>query len=187
MKRMLMLMMLLTLFGCDVHPPAENRPSSWAVPVKAEGVPNLHKVSGVLYRGDQPTETGMREIKRLGIKTVVNLRSFHTDRDEIGKTGLRQEHIFMKAWHPESEDAVKFLQLVNDPSNAPVFVHCQHGADRTGSMCAVYRIVVQGWDKKEAVREMREGGFGFHESWGNLADWIDSLDVERLKKDVAPK
>ncbi|MCX5906389.1 MAG: dual specificity protein phosphatase family protein [Deltaproteobacteria bacterium] len=187
MKYLFMIALELTLCGCVVHPPVANRPYSWATPVEVEGVSNLFKVSDTLYRGDQPTGSGMQELKKLGIKTVINLRSFHSDRNEIGNTDLRQEHIFMKSWHPEREDAVRFLHLVTDPKNAPVFVHCQHGADRTGTMCAVYRIVVQGWSKKEAIREMREGGFGFHEIWNNLADWVDELDVDSLKKEIESK
>jgi protein tyrosine phosphatase (PTP) superfamily phosphohydrolase (DUF442 family) len=161
-----------------------NRPGSWAVPIPLEGVPNLHKVSDVLYRSAQPTASGMKEIKNLGVKTVVNLRSFHSDRDEIGQTELAYEHLYMKAWHPERKEAVRFLQIVTDPERTPVLVHCQHGADRTGTMCAIYRIVVQKWTKEEAVREMTEGGFGFHEVWANLPDWIDDLDVEALKKEA---
>ena len=51
-------------------------------------------------------------------------------------------------------------------------------ADRTGTVCAVYRVAVDGWTKEEAIREMREGGFGFHEVWKNLPRWIEGLDVE---------
>jgi protein tyrosine phosphatase (PTP) superfamily phosphohydrolase (DUF442 family) len=182
-----MLMVQLTLCSCAVYPPTENRPASWATPVEAEGVPNMYKVSDVLYRGAQPTEAGMREIKKLGVNTVINLRSFHSDRDEIGNTDLKMEHIFMKSWHPEREDVVAFMRLVSEPTNAPVFVHCHYGADRTGMMCAIYRIVVQGWSKREAIREMRDGGFGFHEIWSNLPDWIDELDVESLKMELGSK
>ena len=90
----------------------------------------------------------------------------------------------MKAWHPEREDAVLFLRIVTDPNRTPVLVHCQYGADRTGTMCAIYRIVVQKWPKEEAIREMTEGGFGFHEVWSNLPTWIDELDVEALRKEA---
>lgn len=38
----------------------------------------------------------------------------------------------------------------------------RHGSDRTGTMCALYRIAVQGWSKEDAIREMTAGGFGFH-------------------------
>jgi protein tyrosine phosphatase (PTP) superfamily phosphohydrolase (DUF442 family) len=161
-----------------------HRPSAWAQPLSLPGVPNLHKVSDVLYRSAQPTGAGMRNLKKLGIETIVNLRSFHSDRDEIGNTGLAYEHIYMKAWHPEEEDVIRFLQIVTNPKRTPVLVHCQHGADRTGLMVAIYRIVVQGWSREDAAREMTEGGFGFHEVWINLIPWLDALDIDRIKKQV---
>ena len=166
--------------GAD--PLIANRPKTWAQPVKLAGVSNLYRVSDALYRGDQPSHLGMENLKKLGLKTILNLRSFHSDRDEIGGTGLAYEHIFMKAWHPEEEDAVRFLKIVTDPKRAPVLVHCQHGADRTGTMIAVYRIAVQGWSKVEAIREMTGGGFGFHPIWDNLPKWIEALDLDRIKK-----
>ncbi|MCP4369159.1 MAG: dual specificity protein phosphatase family protein [Deltaproteobacteria bacterium] len=63
-------------------------------------------------------------------------------------------------------------------------VRCQHGADRTGTMCALYRVAVQGWTKEEAIREMTEGGFGFHEVWKILPSWIKELDIESIRKDA---
>ena len=125
----------------------------------------------------------MKSLKGQGIVTVLNLRSFHSDRDEIGKTGLAYEHLYMKAWHPELKEAVRFLQIVTDPKRAPVLVHCQHGSDRTGAMTAIYCIAVQGWSKEEAICEMTKGGFGFNQIWVNLPDWIRDLDVDAIRKD----
>ncbi len=163
---------------------ATNRPASWAQPLEFDGVPNLHKVSDNLYRSAQPTAQCMKNLKQMGIETVVNLRSFHSDRDEIGKTGLGYEHIYMKAWHPERKEVVRFLQIVTNPKRTPVLVHCLHGADRTGTMCALYRIAVQGWTKDEAIREMTEGGFNFHAVFDNLPKWIRKLNIESIKKDA---
>lgn len=109
------------------------RPANWATPLEMEGVPNLHRVSDGLYRSAQPTAEGMRRLEELGVRTVVNLRSFHSDRDEIRDTGLRYEHIFVKAWHPEEKEMIRFLRIVSDPENAPVLVHCQHGGTGPGS------------------------------------------------------
>ena len=159
-----------------------SRPSTWAQPVEMDGVPNLHKISDTLYRSGQPTAQGMKNLKRMGIETVVNLRSFHSDRDEIGNTGLGYEHIYMKAWHPERKEVVRFLQIATNPKRTPVLVHCLHGADRTGTMSALYRIAVQGWTREEAIREMTEGGFNFHAVFGNLPEWIQKLDIEAIKK-----
>ncbi len=167
--------------------PATPSPVLWAQPYKIDGVPNLHKVSEDLYRSAQPTAIGMTNLKQMGIETVVNLRSFHSDRDEIGNTGLGYEHIYMKAWHPEKKEVVRFLQIVTNPKRTPALIHCLHGADRTGTMCALYRIAVQGWTKEEAIREMTEGGFNFHAVFDNLPDWIQELDVESIKKDAGIK
>ena len=173
MKSILVIVVCLILVnGSEASEIADNRPSSWAQPVKLEGVPNLHRVDEKLYRSAQPTAQGMMNLKEMGIETVVNLRSFHSDRDDIGNTGLGYEHIYMKAWHPERKEIVRFLQIVTNPKRTPVLVHCLHGADRTGSMCALYRIAVQGWTKEEAIREMTEGGYNFHAVFGNLPEWI---------------
>ena len=121
-----------------------NRPTAWAAPIELEGAPNLCKVSATLYRSAQPTAVGMQNLKKLGIKPVVNLRTFHSDQDELKGTGLASVRFHMKTWHSEDEDALRFLQIATDPERTPVLVHCQHGADRTGELCATYRIVVQG-------------------------------------------
>lgn len=160
------------------------RPAEWAQPVSLDGVPNLHQVSDTLYRSAQPTAEGMKNLKQMGIKTIVNLRELHSDRDEIGETGLGYEHIGMYTWHPEKEDAVRFLRVVTDPDRTPVLVHCQHGADRTGAMCALYRIAVQGWTKQAALTEMIDGGFGFHSIWINLPDWIEDLDIQAIRQEA---
>jgi uncharacterized protein (TIGR01244 family) len=153
----------------------------WAERLELPGVPNLHKVSEDLYRGAQPTAEGMKQLEKLGVKTVVNLRSVRSDRDEIKDTGLACEHINMTTWDPETKDVVRFLQIVADSSRTPVFVHCRHGADRTGTVCAIYRIALQGWSKDEAIEEMTKGGFGFHSIWQNLADYVRELDIDEIK------
>jgi protein tyrosine phosphatase (PTP) superfamily phosphohydrolase (DUF442 family) len=186
------------VFGCGLpfgsnlgnyHRKAETVPAQkkWAERIELPGLPNLHKVSDDLYRGAQPTAEGMKQLEKLGVKTVVNLRSFHSDRDEIKGTGLAYEHISMTPLSIEDKYVVRFLQIVTDSSRTPVFVHCQHGADRTGTMCAIYRIAVQGWSKDEAIEEMTKGGFGFHSIWQNLPDYIRKLDIEEIKRSAGLK
>jgi protein tyrosine/serine phosphatase len=162
------------------------RPSSrdarWATPIQKPGLPNLHKVSEALYRGAQPDDEGWAELKQMGIRTVVNLRSFHSSRSEAAAAGLGYDSLYVKAWHPEDKEIVAFLGIVTDPERTPVFVHCQHGADRTGTLCAIYRMAVQGWTAEEAIEEMTKGGFGFHGVWSNLLDYVRGLDLDDLKR-----
>jgi len=146
------------------------------------GVGNFAKISDVLYRGEQPTATGFAELKKRGIKTIINLRSFHSDRSEMKGNGLNYLHIYCKAWHPEDEDVVTFLQVVKDPAHQPVFVHCQHGADRTGMMVAAYRIMEQGWSVEDAAKETHN--FGFHKMFKDIQKYLKEFDRERLLKRV---
>jgi protein tyrosine/serine phosphatase len=162
--------------------PSIPRPAHWAVPLKGEGLENFHKVSDGLYRGAKPSAQGMKTLEKMGIKTIVNLRGFHSDSEKLAGTKLKYIHIRFQTWQPEEEDMIAFLKIVNDPSNQPVFVHCQHGADRTGTMVALYRLAVQGWTKDEAVREMTQGGYNFHSIWDNLITFIRNLDIEHLRK-----
>ncbi|MHC4154791.1 MAG: fused DSP-PTPase phosphatase/NAD kinase-like protein [Planctomycetota bacterium] len=170
--------------GFNTSREAEGK-KKWAEPLELAGVENFHKVSEQLYRGAQPSAEGMEQLKKLGIKTVVSLRSFHSDRDEIGDVNLGYEHITMKPWHAEDKEVVRFLKIVSDPNRVPVFVHCQRGADRTGTMCAIYRAAVQGWSKAEAIDEMTKGGFGFYEGWENIVDYVLKLDIDEMKSRAA--
>ena len=146
----------------------------WAQKLELPGLPNL-------YRGAQPTAEGMKELEKLGIKTVVNLRYLHSDRDEMEDVNLAYKHIRMTTMNPDMDDIVRFLNIVTDSNNTPVFVHCKYGADRTGTVCAIYRVIIQGWSREDAVEEMTQGGFGFHTIWDNLADYIRELNIDEIK------
>jgi protein tyrosine phosphatase (PTP) superfamily phosphohydrolase (DUF442 family) len=159
-----------------------SRPANWAQPLAAPGLGNFFKVGPDLYRGQRLTPEGAQQIKKLGVKTVVNLEVFHSDKEMLAGTGLNYVSISFKAWHPETEDMAAFLKVASDANLTPLFVHCQYGADRTGTMCSLYRIVIQGWDKPAAIDEMVRGGFGFHPEWQNLLEFIEKLDVPELKK-----
>lgn len=165
---------------------SDTRPASWATRIERPGLPNLHRVSPTLYRGAQPTDDGWAELARMGVKTVLSLRAFHGDRIPEN-VDLQYERISVKSWHPETEDVVRFLRIVTNAEKQPVFVHCEHGADRTGTMNAIYRIVVEGWSKADAIHEMTTGGYGFHPVWQNLVRYIEDLDVESVRRQLSPR
>jgi len=159
----------------------EERPVSWAQPIDINGVPNFYKVTEDLYRGAQPTAEGIEQLKQMGIKTIVNLRSMHSDEDEIGQVDIGYEHIRFEPWNVEMDEIERFLKIVTDETKTPVYVHCKYGADRTGYMCAVYRIAVCGWEKQAAIDEMVNGGFGFHAVWKNIIRSLEKLDIGQIQ------
>lgn len=173
--------LFFVLSSCARHEGISERPKTWADAVEVAGAQNLYRVSEDLYRSEQPTRDGMRSLERIGIRSVVSLRAFHSDRDLLEETGLDYTRIAFQTWAPSDEELIRFLKIATNPEKMPVLVHCLHGSDRTGAMCAAYRIVVQGWSKREAIDEMKRGGYGHHKIWSNLERWIEGLDVEALK------
>lgn len=146
------------------------------------GLPNFAKVSETLYRGGQPDERGFRRLKEMGVKTVVNLRSAHSDDEHLEGMGLDYARIKMDYLRPKDAEIAVFLKLVTSPRHQPVFVHCQHGSDRTGTMVAAYRMAVEGWENRKAIEELPV--FGFHEIWQSLRSYLEDFDPERVKTRV---
>lgn len=144
------------------------------------GLPNFARISDTLYRGAQPTARGFSELRRMGVRTVLNLRAFHSDRDLLTSTGLRYISVRCEAWDPDSREAAVILRVLRDPANHPVFVHCQAGADRTGWAVALYRIMVEGWPPEQAVAEM--DNFGHHKVFGSIKRFLRGFDRDALEK-----
>jgi protein tyrosine/serine phosphatase len=96
----------------------------------------------------------------------------HTDENFINGMGFNYFQIPTSTSKPLKDHYQKFLDIVNNPDLQPVFVHCQHGADRTGTAVALYRITVQKWDTEEAIRELQEGGYGYHTMFKEIIKFI---------------
>jgi protein tyrosine/serine phosphatase len=129
---------------------------------------NFGKVNDNYYRGSQPRENEIEQLKRLGVKTVIDLRKDKVPQaaDWASRAGMKYFNIPMKPGRRATdEQTAYFLSLVNDPSNGPVYVHCKGGRHRTGALTAVYRITHDGWNADQAWEEMKlydfnDGFFG---------------------------
>jgi protein tyrosine/serine phosphatase len=113
-------------------------------------------VNDKLWRGAQPQ--GAAVFRRLGVKTVINLRHDHDDLPDLAGTEIAYVNIPMRGARPREAEIVLFLaelrRAMADPKRTPVLVHCEHGKDRTGYAIAAYRIVEEGWDADTAIQEM---------------------------------
>jgi tyrosine-protein phosphatase SIW14 len=147
---------------------------------RLKGVDNVGRVAPGFYRGSAPSPEGLDSLKALGVRTVVNLRHYHGTREEewCRERGLRYEPIATASSNPPAdEDVRRFLQVVTDPSRQPVYVHCWRGKDRTGAMCAIYRMAIEGWPLEAARAEME--AFGFYAGWRDLLDYVEAFPVRR--------
>ena len=125
-------------------------------------VENFGKVNENYYRGSQPDAEAFAELKRLGIKTVIDLRkdSKAAAPGQVRALGMQYFNIQMKADRAATPEQTEyFFKLVNDSANWPVYVHCKGGRHRTGALTAAYRITHDGWTADQAYDEMKKYDF----------------------------
>ncbi|HEY7785422.1 MAG TPA: tyrosine-protein phosphatase [Pyrinomonadaceae bacterium] len=129
---------------------------------------NFGQMDHRFYRGAQPREDEFKELKNLGITTVIDLRDDPRsyERAEVESLGMRYVNIPMDdRTYPRNEQVEDFFKVVDDPDTGKFFVHCAGGRHRTGVMGAVYRFRKDGWDYDRAYKEMEE--YDFYTRWGH--------------------
>ena len=171
------------LLGTPCSISAQHRDESWAQPVQGEYLKNAYKLDDKVYRSAQPSRKAFKQAKELGITNVLNLRKRHSDRSKTVGLDLNLHHVATEADDISEQDLIDSLRIIKD-AKGPVLVHCWHGSDRTGAVCAAYRIAFQGWSKQQALQELTEGGYGYHEIYKNIIDLINSLDLEAFKQKI---
>lgn len=132
------------------------------------GIGNFHKVDDGVYRGAQPAHEGFRNLARLGIKAVIDLREpgerAIAEQRLVTAAGMRYINIPMRGMQkPSAESVRKALDLLEDKSAGPVFVHCLRGADRTGGVIACYRVEHDHWTNRAALAEARSLGMSWYQ------------------------
>lgn len=142
----------------------------------------LYRLNDSVYRSEQPSKKGFRELKASGIKTIINLRRLKDDHKKAKNTQLHLEHLRLKSSEINEQDIITALQILLN-AEKPVLIHCWHGSDRTGIITAAYRIVVENWPKEKAIEEFRQPEFGYHENWyPNLVTLLNTLDITKIKE-----
>ena len=137
---------------------------------------NFGKMDDRLYRGAQPDESDYKDLKALGVKTVIDLQDHPTnyEKRDVETLGMRYVNIPMSdSSYPKEESINAFLKLVNSPSTGTMFVHCAGGRHRTGVLGAVYRFNVNHWSYDQAYAEMKDYDFYTRFGHGDLKTFVE--------------
>lgn len=148
-------------------------------------IDNFGRINAKYYRGAEPDAGDYGDLAALGIRTFVDLRSDDVDPAErtfVETAGMNYFQLPMNTRvAPTAAEVQSFLQIVNDPANQPVFVHCVGGKHRTGVMTAIYRMTQDGWSGEQAFREMKQYKFGLDFLHPEFKDFVLRFDDSVLK------
>lgn len=139
--------------------PSDSTPA-FAEKITIPGIRDAARVNDFLFRGSQPDQLGLEELKKLGITTIVDLRGelrgrADAEKEQAEALGMRVVVISASGWSPPSdEQVIQFFQLLQKEPREKLYVHCWLGDDRTGVFIATYRIAFQHWNPDDAIREM---------------------------------
>jgi protein tyrosine/serine phosphatase len=127
-----------------------------------EGITNFGKVSERLYRGARPDAAGLTNLHRLGVRMIIDLRMpdkhSQTESAAAQVTGLTYTNIPLRGLGRPADDQVRKVLALIEACPHPVFLHCEHGCDRTGTIIACYRLQHDQWSCEAALREAAQYG-----------------------------
>jgi atypical dual specificity phosphatase len=117
------------------------------------------KKENKIYRGPEPGEDEILDLKNKGINSIVNLQKENISNKEfIESLGMKFFHIpIIDHTAPTIEQIEEFILIATDEKNLPLYVHCFAGLERTGTMVASY-LVYTGWDCEDAI------AYNYHET-----------------------
>lgn len=160
------------------------RPLEWAQPMIGMELENFYQMTEQVYRSKQPDDEEMERLEAMGIRSVLNLRAYHTDEDEAKGTALKLFHVPVDAGDIDDGFVVRALRMI-DSAEKPILIHCWHGSDRTGVVAAMYRMVFQGWSREQAMDEFINGGYGYHANfYPNIERYLQRVDIEAIGRAV---
>jgi len=144
-------------------------------------LPNFYRVNEHFYRGGQPGPGGIKKLGELGVKAIVNLRGeddvSRAEEREAAAAHIRYFKVPMAGvGRPTDAEISKVMAIIDNSENWPVFIHCKHGCDRTGTVVACYRISHDHWDGEKATAEAKKFGMSWIEVGmrGYISDYYKS-------------
>ncbi|HJQ68719.1 MAG TPA: hypothetical protein VKA70_07095 [Blastocatellia bacterium] len=138
-------------------------------------LPLFRRLDENYMRGGEPARGGLGVLTKLGVKTILDLRSDYDYSDEMRvaaeRLGFSYRRLPLSVWNPPTDkEANDFLRIVSNKTDGPFFVFCSDGIHRTGEMSAIYRIMDDQWDIERALTEMDEVGFSPY--YYNLRNYV---------------
>lgn len=126
------------------------------------------EVNSLTYWGPIPNHKKMVELKKQGVKTIVNCRLNRLvgKEKQANEIGLNWVHIPTGLFEPPGEEQIgQFVKVMNDPNMTPVYICDQVARDRTQFYAAVGGMVTEKWPAEKASKAMYLNGLRHWWPW----------------------
>jgi hypothetical protein len=166
------LFLLLTLTASLAHPYFAFADAEFDARVEdaRDAIDNFEVVvPGKIYRGAIPDANGFAALKALGVKSDISLimpdemnGAIFREREFAAQNGIG---LFYRPMRPgthrgDVDEIENTLDVMGNPANYPLYIHCKYGRDRTGMMVGLYRTLIEkSMTPTEAWSEMGELGY----------------------------
>jgi tyrosine-protein phosphatase SIW14 len=135
--------------------------SAFALDVSKIHIENFGRVDDTYYRGGQPQGQDYAALAAAGIKNLTSDDAQPNEKALTEAAGMKYVQIPMTTHQvPTPMQVAKFLAIVDNKADQPVYVHCVGGRHRTGVMTAIYRMTNDNWSASQAFAEMKKYKFG---------------------------
>lgn len=151
-------------------------------------IKNFGQMDARFYRGSQPKEEDYKDLKALGVKTVIDLRDdpVSYEKRDVEALGMQYVNIPMSdKSYPKEEQIAAFLKLTDDLATGAFYVHCAGGRHRTGVMGAVYRFTHDHWNFDQVYKEMKDYDFYTRFGHGDMKKYVEDYWQRIQTKSVA--
>lgn len=122
---------------------------------------NRHKLGTKAWRSAQPAPHDVAKMKRLGVKTIVNLRgeremsgSYWLEVEACRRHGIKLESCAVRSRAAPTAEELHAVRAMFERVEYPVLLHCKSGADRAGLVSVLYMHLVEGQPIEEAVKQL---------------------------------
>lgn len=175
---------------------------------------NREQIAPEVWRSNQPSPGDLAWAKAQGVRTIVSARggiafgSYPLEREACEQLGL-DFRVFAFGSRAAPEAAlIRAAEPFFRSLEYPILIHCKSGADRAGFLSALYLILIEGMDVRQAMESQLAFRFGHlrHSKSGVLdhvfehylrdnerqplsfADWLQTIyDPATIAADFKPK
>ncbi len=120
---------------------------------------NKHEIAPGVWRSNQPSPRQLKAWRDKGIVSIVNLRgpnphAYALEKQACEDLGLKLINFRVWSRDTPSKETIRGAKELFETVEKPFVMHCKSGADRTGLMGTLYKILAENRPVEDAMEQL---------------------------------